>query len=86
MLDHLTWMLSDSTGIPPGIARRAGMVQETYGTFGGAFLEGAQDNETETQFLELWRKNPRRPLAFRFGYVDKDGAPHLMVTRPKAKP
>jgi hypothetical protein len=86
MLDHLTWMLSDSTGIPPGIARRAGMVQETYGTFGGAFLEGAQDNETETQFLELWRKNPRRPLAFRFGYVDKDGAPHLMVTKPKAKP
>jgi hypothetical protein len=86
MLDHLTWMLSDSTGIPPAYARKAGMVQETYGTFNGAFLEGAQDNVTEESFLELWRKNPHRPLAFRFGYVDKDGAPHLIVTRPKQKP
>jgi hypothetical protein len=83
MLDHLTWMLSDSTGIPPFFARRAGMMQETYGSFNGAFLEGARDNRTETSFLELWRKNPRKPLGFRFGYVDKDGSGHLVVTRPK---
>jgi hypothetical protein len=83
MLGHLTWMLSDSTGIPPFHARKAGMVQETYGSFNGAFLEGAQGGVTEEQFLELWRKNPRRSLAFRFGYVDKDGAGHLVVTRPK---
>ena len=31
MLDHLAWMLSDSTGIPPGYAKAANMVQETYG-------------------------------------------------------
>jgi hypothetical protein len=84
MLDHLTWMLSDSTGIPPAYAGQAGMVQETYGSFNGAFLEGAQDNRTETSFIELWRRNPRKPLGFRFGYVDKDGAGHLVVTRPKA--
>ena len=83
MLDHLTWMLSDSTGIPPTYAKQAGMVQETYGSFNGAFLEGAQDNRNETAFLELWRKNPRKPLGFRFGYVDKDGSGHLVVTRPK---
>jgi len=83
LLGHLTWMLSDSTGIPPQYARPAGMVQETYGSFNGAFLEGARDNKNETAFMELWRKNPRRPLAFRFGYVDKDGAGHLVVTKPK---
>jgi hypothetical protein len=83
MLDHLTWMLSDSTGIPPGYARAAGMVQETYGSFSGAFLEGARDNRTEEAFVELWSRNPRRPLSFRFGYVDKDGAGHLVVTRPR---
>ncbi|HSK00607.1 MAG TPA: hypothetical protein VK932_05175 [Kofleriaceae bacterium] len=83
MLGHLTWMLSDSTGIPPFHARKAGMVQETYGSFNGAFLEGAQGGVTEEQFLELWRKNPRRALGFRFGYVDKDGAGHLVVTRPR---
>jgi hypothetical protein len=83
MLNHLTWMLSDSTGIPPLYARRAGMIQETYGSFNGAFLEGAQGGPVEEQFLELWRKNPRRALPFRFGYVDKDGSGHLVVTRPK---
>ena len=83
MLDHLTWMLSDSTGIPPLYARRAGMVQETYGSFNGAFLEGAQGGPVETSFIELWRKNPRKSLGFRFGYVDKDGSGHLVVTRPK---
>jgi hypothetical protein len=83
MLANLSWMLSDSTGIPPIHARPAGMVQETYGSFNGAFLEGARDNRSDTSFLELWRKNPRRSLGFRFGYVDKDGSGHLVVTRPK---
>jgi len=83
LLQHLTWMLSDSTGIPPQHAKPAGMVQETYGSFNGAFLEGARDNKNETAFMELWRKNPRKPLGFRFGYVDKDGSGHLVVTKPK---
>jgi hypothetical protein len=83
MLASLSWMLSDSTGIPPALARAAGMVQEPYGSYSGAFLEGAQGNPADDGFLELWRKGPRRPLPFRFGYVDKDGAGHLVVTRPR---
>ncbi len=85
MLDHLAWMLSDSTGIPPAYARPAGMVQETYGYFHGAFLENARDNRNEEQMIALWANQPRRKLAFRFGYVDKDKQAHLMVTKPKAK-
>ncbi len=85
MLEHLAWMLSDSTGIPPVYARRAGMVQETYGNYNGAFLEGAQAGPTDESMIEMWLKQPRRRLPFRFGYVDKDKQAHVMVTRPKAR-
>jgi len=84
MLDHLAWMLSDSTGIPPFYARPAGMEQVTYGSYSGAFLEGSRGNRYDQSFIDLWRKNPRKRLGFRFGYVDSAGAGHLVVTRPKS--
>jgi hypothetical protein len=84
MLDHLAWMLSDSTGIPPTYAKPAGMVQETYGHFDGAFLESAQDNRHDDAFVALWKSQKTRRLPFRFGYVDKDKQAHLVVTRPKS--
>jgi hypothetical protein len=83
MLDHLAWMLSDSTGIPPTFAKPAGMVQETYGHFNGAFLESAGGNRHEDAFLALWQGQKARRLPFRFGYVDKDKQAHLVVTRPR---
>ena len=83
MLHHLTWMLSDSTGIPPTYARPAGMIQETYGHYTGAFLESAQDNRHDEAFVELWKSQKVRRLPFRFGYVDKDKQAHLVVTRPR---
>jgi hypothetical protein len=83
LLDNLAWMLSDSTGIPPRYAKKAGMIQETYGHYNGAFLEGAQDNANDVQMIELWTKQKKRRLPFRFGYVDKDKQAHLLVTRPK---
>jgi hypothetical protein len=83
LLDHLAWMLSDSTGIPPGYARPAGMIQETYGDYHGAFLESVQDTPHDQEFLELWSHQRRRALPFRFGYVDKDKEAHLVVTRPR---
>jgi hypothetical protein len=84
MLDHLAWMLSDSTGIPPAYARTAGMIQETYGYYSGAFLEGSQESRHDAAFIELWRGQKRRKLPFRFGYVDKDKQAHVVVTRPKS--
>ncbi|HEY1815298.1 MAG TPA: hypothetical protein VGG74_23280 [Kofleriaceae bacterium] len=86
ILDHLAWMLSDSTGIPPYIARKAGMVQETYGNYDGAFLEGDQGNDIDLQFVDLWKTQRKRYLPFRFGYVDMNKQAHLLVTRPKTPP
>jgi len=83
LLDHLAWMLSDSTGIPPSYARSAKMVQETYGYYNGAFLEAAQTMKADESMIELWKTQKRRPLPFRFGYVDKDKQAHLVVTRPR---
>lgn len=83
MLGHLAWMLSDSTGIPPYYAKQANMVQETYGYYAGAFLEGAQDGKHDQAFIELWRTQKKRRLPFRFGYVDKEKQAHLVVTRPR---
>ena len=84
LLHHLAWMLSDSTGIPPQYAKPAGMIQETYGGFDGAFLEGARDNRNESDFIELWQAQKRRSLPFRFGYVDMNKQAHLVVTKPRA--
>ena len=84
LLANLAWMLSDSTGIPPRFAREAGMVQDTYGRFAGAFLEGAEASGKKhaDDFRELWAKNKKRRLPFRFGYVDSAKQAHLVVTRP----
>jgi hypothetical protein len=85
ILDHLGWMLSDSTGVPPAFAKPAGMIQETYGVFTGAFLEGYQATKHDTDFVELWKSQRNRKLPFRFGYVDMTKQAHLVVTKPRAK-
>ena len=83
LLDHLAWMLSDSTGIPPAYARKAGMVQETYGGYDGGFIESVRDTPADDAFKELWQGQRRRALPFRFGYVDMNKQAHLVVTRPR---
>jgi hypothetical protein len=83
ILDHLAWMLSDSTGVPPAYAKPAGMVQETYGTYTGAFLDSWQATKHDEDFVELWKTQKKRRLPFRFGYVDMQKLPHLVVTRPR---
>jgi len=84
ILDHLAWMLSDSTGVPPAFAKPAGMVQETYGMFTGAFLESWQATKHDEDFVELWKTQKKRKLPFRFGYVDMAKQAHLVVTKPRA--
>jgi hypothetical protein len=84
ILDHLAWMLSDSTGVPPAYAKPAGMIQETYGAYTGAFLEDVRASKHDEAFIELWKKQKRRKLGFRFGYVDANKQAHLIVTRPRA--
>jgi hypothetical protein len=82
LLEHMEWMISDSTGIPPSYARPAGFAQEVWGRFDGPLFPG---NRRQTDgMVELFAASPARRLSFRFGYPDAAGHAHLMVTRRAA--
>ena len=78
----MVFMMSDSTGIPPEVARQAGFVEETYGSFKGAMcFDDCPSDEYNDQFRDLWASQPQRKLGFRYGYVDSKSSYHLLVTR-----
>lgn len=79
LLGHMTFMVSDSTGIPTHFATPAGFTQETYGHYSESFLQA--NAEFNREFVELWQKQPERPLPFRYGYVDGARRGHMLVTR-----
>ncbi|HEY6036576.1 MAG TPA: hypothetical protein VIV58_19995 [Kofleriaceae bacterium] len=82
LLDHIAWMISDASGIPPSYADPAGFEQITYGDFTGPYFI-IDDKNTRAEFVKLWKKNPHHDLPFRFGYPDAEKHNHLMITRPK---
>src|SRR5262245_34858720 len=79
LLGNMAWMASDSTGVPPRFAKKAGFVQVTYGTFTAPFLEEADKNTGEAM-AKLWASQPHRKLPFRYGYPDANQNLHLMIT------
>jgi len=81
LLANMAWMASDSTGVPPRFAKKAGFVQTTYGTFTGPFLEEANKSTGEAM-AKLWSSQPHRKLGFRYGYPDASANVHLMITQP----
>ena len=81
LLANMVWMASDSTGIAPYAAKKAGFTQTTYGSFAGAFLPEA-NKDVSAQMVKLWANQTHRKLAFRYGYPDSDKAVHLMITAP----
>jgi hypothetical protein len=86
LLANMVWMASDSTGIPPRHAKKAGFQQITYGTFTAPFLEEA-NQATGEAMAKLWSSQPHRKLPFRYGYPDASANLHLMITKPaEAKP
>ncbi|MDW8282242.1 MAG: hypothetical protein RMK29_11045 [Myxococcales bacterium] len=82
LLDHMEWMISDSTGVPPRYATAAGFEQLTYGRYAGPFLPAGY--ESSLAFRRLWQSQPQRALAFRYGYPDRIGQHHLLITRRAA--
>jgi hypothetical protein len=81
LLSSMEFMVSDSTGILPRDAVKAGFEVMTYGKFNGAFLDDRGGADADS-LRALWRSQPYRPLPFRFGYSDIYGANHMMITRP----
>ena len=80
LVDHTDWMASDSTGLPPRIAGPGGYVQDTYGTFDGPSPFGDPDGSDSEDVKKLFASQPARDLPFRYGYPDKHGHAHLIIT------
>ncbi len=81
LVEHLAWMVSDASGVPPAIATAAGFEQITYGRFAGAHMKAG--HRVQAQWRELFGSQPERPLDFRFGYYDIKHQHHLAITRPR---
>ena len=84
LLGNMEFMLSDSTGIPPRYAQKAGFEMIAYGQFDAPFL-AAPDAETR-DMLALFAAQPKRELKFRYGYPDNHSHHHLLVTRKPEAP
>lgn len=81
LLAHMTWMISDTTGITPYHAAEKGFVQETWGIFQGNMFAGSKKGENA--MVEMWKTNPQRALPFQYGYPDKNEHDHMMVTKKR---
>jgi len=84
LMDHVTWMVSDTTGVPPDYGKPAGFEYETWGEWVGANM-AAGNGAVANQWRALFKSQPARSLTFRFGYPDAKMHGHLVVMR-KAPP
>ncbi len=79
LVKNIDFMISDSTGIPPDVAAAAGFKQYTFGEFTGPYLTGA-NGRVASLFREMWHKQQRREMGFRYGYPDVNKNAHMLVT------
>lgn len=77
LLSNVEFMLSDSTGIPPRLAKRAGFDVLAYGRFEGPFLAAPATAARDMRIL--FESQPERELKFRYGYPDSARHDHLVL-------
>ncbi len=81
LLEHVQWMVSDATGVAPKWGKPKGFEYETYGSFVAPHLPSG--NGVAKVWRDEWEAQPKRDLAFRFGYYDKRISNHLVIMRKK---
>lgn len=81
LIANMTFMISDSTGIPPPVAGKGGFRQDVYGHFQGSFLNARADYNDA--FRGLWNSSPPHELPFRYGYLDSGKQFHMLITVKK---
>lgn len=83
VVEHVAWMVSDSTGLPPKYGKEAGFEYETWGTYEKSNMKAG--GTVTPAWRALYAEQPKRSLAFRFGYPDGKFHGHLIIMRkPKA--
>ena len=81
LTSHVTWMVSDATGVAPKWGKPAGFDYETYGEFIGPHIPAG--GSIAKDWRVVFEGEPKRDLQFRFGYYDKNNANHLIIMRKK---
>ena len=83
IIDHVEWMVSDSTGLPPKYGTPAGFEYETWGTYESSNMKAG--GGVTPEWKAIYAKQPKRKLAFRFGYPDGKYRGHLIIMRRATK-
>jgi hypothetical protein len=78
LMTHTDWMISDTTGVPPRIAKKYGFVQDVYGAYEWPEPFGTVNNADAKAFHELFKT--ATPISFRYGYPDNRSHGHIVVT------
>lgn len=78
LMGHTDWMISDTTGVPPRIAKKNGFVQDVYGAYEWPEPFGTVNNADAKAFHELFKT--ATPISFRYGYPDNKSHGHIVVT------
>jgi len=85
VIDHIDWMASDTTGVPPSYGIPAGFEYETWGEWQSSNM-AAGNGSVRATWKALFSAQPKRELAFRFGYPNGAGTGHLVFMRRAPKP
>lgn len=86
LLEHMVWMISDSSGIPPSLSAAAGFEVIPYGQYNGPYFyyKGRTSRKFRKELERLWKRSSQKNLPFCYGYPDSTRkGHHLMVTRPR---
>lgn len=78
LMTHTDWMISDTTGVPPRVAKKNGFEQDYYGQYEYAEPFGTVNNKDMNDFHEKFKGNA--PIPFRYGYPDNKSHGHIVVT------
>ena len=78
LMTHTDWMISDTTGVPPRIAKKNGFEQDFYGQYEWPEPFGTVNNKDATDFHEKFKG--ATPITFRYGYPDNKSHGHIVVT------
>jgi len=85
LIDHVDWMVSDTTGVPPSYGAPAGYEYETWGEWQSSNM-AAGNGAVRPIWKALYKSQLHRELKFRFGYPNGQGNGHLAIMRKAAAP
>ena len=83
VIDHVDWMVSDTTGLAPKYGTPEGFEYETWGRWDGPNM--AAGGSIAPSWKAMYASQQKRELKFRFGYPDMKLHGHLIIMKRGTK-